>query len=118
MIENLRLRLHRHCAVKGERVKSAGEAILHVLLHIYAIGGGCAVVFRMAGTAAIAARGCRVGRMAVGRCNARAGGHGLSNLGRRNCIPLVWLTVVGGILHLVRHCNGQGVTCLVGHGDR
>jgi hypothetical protein len=117
VIENSRLRLHRQSAVERERVKRASEAILHILLHVYAIGGRCAVVLGMARAATITARSCRIGRMAVRRSHAGAGSDGFSNLGRRNCVPLVLLGVVRSILHFVWNGDGERVTCLVRHDD-
>jgi hypothetical protein len=64
-IEDSRLRLHGQSAVKRERIEGTGKPILHVLLHIYAIGRRSAIVLGVACAPSITIGSCRVARMAI-----------------------------------------------------
>ena len=114
--KNLRLSLLNQSAVQGKRVKGAGKAILHVLLHVYAVGGRSAVVIA-ARAPSIAAGCCGVGGVAVGSC---AGGDGISDLGGRDCVAVgLGSTVVCGLLCGDADGKGGGliITLLVGHDE-
>jgi hypothetical protein len=62
-MRNPRLRLNSQSAIKRNRVKSAGKAILHVVLHIYPIGRRCAIV--LARASGVTAGSCGVLRIAI-----------------------------------------------------
>lgn len=53
-VRSLRLRLDSQSAIKRQRVESSGKAILHVLLHIYPVGGSRAVIFAAARATCVA----------------------------------------------------------------
>lgn len=110
------MRLHSQSAIQRKRIESAGKAILHILLHIYAIGRRSAV-FVAACASGVAAGCCGVGGMAVSSC---AGGNGFSDLGGRDCVTVGLGSGVVGLL-FCGDADGEGgglvITLLVGHDE-